>query len=78
MKHSLPAESRQHKEADRTAHQDASVFFSHEGGEALEQVGQRNCGCAIPGSVQDRVGWGFEQPRVVAGDPADGREGWTR
>uniref|UniRef100_A0A8C0BVW1 Pyruvate dehydrogenase complex component X n=1 Tax=Buteo japonicus TaxID=224669 RepID=A0A8C0BVW1_9AVES len=33
-----------------------------EGGEALEEVAQRGCGCPIPGSVQGQVGWGLEQP----------------
>ena len=28
----------------------------HEGGETLEQVVQRSCGCAIVGSVQGQVG----------------------
>ncbi|GAB0193696.1 hypothetical protein GRJ2_001834900 [Grus japonensis] len=44
-----------------------------EGGEALEQVAQRGCGCPIPGSVQGQVGWGFGQPGLVAGVPAHGR-----
>ncbi|KAK4810947.1 hypothetical protein QYF61_013356 [Mycteria americana] len=41
------------------------VFFYNEGGETLEQVAQRSCGCSIPGSVQGQVGWGFEQPDLV-------------
>ena len=44
-----------------------------EGGEALAQGAQRGCGCPIPGSVQGRVGWGFEQPGLVEGVPAHGR-----
>ena len=44
-----------------------------EGGEALEQVAQRSCGCPLPGSVQGQVGWGFEQPDLVADVPAHGR-----
>jgi len=39
----------------------------------VEQVAQRNCGCPIPGSVQDQVGWGFEQPGLVEGVPAHAR-----
>jgi len=27
-----------------------------EGGEALEQVAQRSCGCPLPGNVQGQVG----------------------
>jgi len=33
-----------------------------EGGEALEQVSPRSCGCPIPGGVQGQVGWGPAQP----------------
>ena len=40
-----------------------------EGGEALEQVSQRSCGCPLPG----QVGWGFGQPGLVEGVPAYGR-----
>jgi len=29
-----------------------------EGGEVLEQVVQRSCGCPIPGGIQNKVGWG--------------------
>ena len=32
----------------------------------------RSCGCPLPGSVQGQVGWGFEQPDLVAGVPAHG------
>jgi len=49
----------------------------HEGGETLEQVAQRSCGCPLPGSVH-QVGWGFEQPGLVEGVPAHGREVGTR
>ena len=49
-----------------------------EGGEALEQVAQRGCGCPLPGSVQGQVGWGFEQPDLVEGIPAHGRRAGTR
>ena len=49
-----------------------------EGGEALEQVAQRGCGCPIPGSVQGQAGWGFEQPGLVEGVPAHGRGVGTR
>ena len=49
-----------------------------EGGEALEHVAQRGCGCPIRGSVQGQVGWGFEQPDLVEGVPAQGRGVGTR
>ena len=49
-----------------------------EGGEALEQVAQRGCGCPLPGSVQGQAGWGFEEPGLVAGVPAHGRGVGTR
>ena len=45
----------------------------YEAGEALEQVAQRSCGCPLPGSIQDQVGLGFEQPGVVEGVPAYSR-----
>jgi len=45
----------------------------YEGGEALAQVAQRSCGCSLIGSVQDQVGWGFEQAGLVEGVPAHGR-----
>ena len=44
-----------------------------EGGETLEQVAHRSCGCPIPGSVQGQVGWGFEQPDLMKDVPAHGR-----
>ena len=53
-------------------------FLHREGGEALEQVSQRGCGCPLPGSVQGQVGWGFEQPGLVEGVPAHGRGLGTR
>ena len=34
----------------------------YEGGEVLEQVAQRSCGCLLPGIVQGQVGRSFEQP----------------
>jgi len=43
------------------------------GGEVLEQVAQRSCGCPIPGSVQGQAGWSFEQPSLVEAVPANGR-----
>jgi len=33
----------------------------------------RSCGCPLPGSVQDQTGWGFEQPGLVEGVPAQDR-----
>lgn len=32
------------------------------GGDLLEQVVQRICGCPTPGSVKGQNGWGFEEP----------------
>jgi len=43
-----------------------------EGGEILAQAAQRSCGCSIIGSVQDRVGWGFEQSVLVKDTPSYG------
>ena len=48
------------------------------GNMALEQVAQRSCGCPIPVSVQGQVRWGFEQPGLVEGVPANARGGGTR
>jgi len=42
----------------------------YEGGEALEQVSQRSCGCLLPGSVQGQAGLGFEKPGLVEDVPA--------
>jgi len=46
-----------------------------EGGEVLEQVSQRSCGCPNPGRP-GQVGSGFEQLSHVGGVPALGR-GWN-
>ena len=48
-------------------------MFYKEGGETLEPVAQRGCGCPIIGSVQSQVGWGFEQPGLVKDVAAHGR-----
>lgn len=45
-------------------------MFWDECGETLEQVGWRNCGCPIMGSIQSQVGWSFERPGLVEGVPA--------
>jgi len=50
----------------------------YEGGEALEQVAWRNCGCPLPGSVQGQVGRGLEETGLVEGVPARGRGVGTR
>jgi len=47
------------------------ILYS-EGGEALERVAQRSCGCPLPESVQGQAGRGFEQPGLVEGVPAHG------
>jgi len=44
------------------------VFYS-EGGEALEQVGQRCGGCPVPGDVQGQAGSGSEQPDIAVDVP---------
>jgi len=49
-------------------------FFTYEGGEALEQVAQRSCGCTLPRSVQGRVEGRFEQSGLVEGVTTHGRE----
>jgi len=53
-------------------------IFYCEGGEALEQVAKRSCGCPLPGSVQSKVGWGCEKPGLVEGVPSRGRGVGTR
>ena len=53
-------------------------ILHHEGGETLEQVAQRSCGCPLPGSVQGQAGWSSEQPGLVEDVPAHGRGGGTR
>jgi len=45
----------------------------HEGGETLEKVAHRSCGCLLPGSVQGQVGWSSEQAGLVEDVPAHGR-----
>ena len=50
-------------------------FFHAEGGDALEQVAQGDCGCPIPGGIQGQAGCSSGQPALVVGDPANGREG---
>jgi len=35
-------------------------------------VAQRSCGCLLPGSVQDQVGWSSEQPGLVQDVPDHG------
>lgn len=38
----------------------------------------RSCGYPTPGSVQGQASWGFEQPCVVGGVPAQSRGVGTR
>ena len=40
-------------------------FFHTEGGDTLEQVAQRACGCPIPGGIQGQAGCGSGQPGLV-------------
>lgn len=44
-----------------------------ESGEILPHVAQRNWGCPMPGSAQDKVEQNFEKPDLVEGVLADGR-----
>ena len=44
-----------------------------DGGEALEQVVQRSCGCPIPGGIQGQAVWGPGQPDLVRGNPDHSR-----
>jgi len=53
-------------------------YDHYDGGEALKQVIQRNCGCSLPGSVQGQVGCSSEQPGLVEGVPAHGSGVGTR
>jgi len=53
-------------------------MLHYEGGETLEQVAQRSCGCPLPGGVQGQVGWGSEEHGPVEGVPAHGRGVGTR
>ena len=53
-------------------------ILHHEGGETLEQVAQRSCGCPLPGSVQGQVGRSSEQTGLVEDVPAHGRRVGTR
>jgi len=39
----------------------------YDGGEALEQVAHRSCGCPLPRCIQGEFGWGFEQSGLVEG-----------
>jgi len=48
-------------------------YFYSGSGETLGQVAQRSCGCPIPEIVHGQVGWGFEQPDLVADVSARGR-----
>jgi len=48
-------------------------IFYEEGGEKLEQIAQRSCGCPVPVSIQGEVEWGFEQPDLVKDVSACGR-----
>ena len=52
---------------------DQEEILYSEGGETLEQVAQRGCGCPISGGVLGQVGWNFEQPGLERGAPAYSR-----
>jgi len=47
--------------------------FHTEGGDSLEQVAQRRCGCPIPGYIQGQAGCVSGQLDLVVGDPAHSR-----
>ena len=44
-----------------------------EGGETLEQVAHRGCGCLLLGGIQGQAGWGCEQPGLEGGVSAYSR-----
>jgi len=48
-------------------------FFHTQGGDALEQVAQGDCGCPIPGGIQAQVGCGSGRPGLVVAYPAYSR-----
>lgn len=43
------------------------------GDEAVRQFAQGSCGCPIPQSGPDQVGWGFARPGLVEDAPVYGR-----
>lgn len=45
-----------------------------EGDGALERIFQRSCGCSMPRSVQVQAGWGSEEPGLMGGILAHGKE----
>ena len=45
-------------------------LFHAAGGDTLEQVAQRGCGCPVPVGIQGQAGCGSGQPGLVVGDPA--------
>lgn len=48
-------------------------MFYNEGGEAPEQVAQRDNRCPMPGNIEGQVGQGSEQTDLVEGVPAHRR-----
>ena len=48
-----------------------------EGGETLEQVAQRGCGCPLPGSIQGQAGWDCEQPGLEGEVSLPTAGGWN-
>ena len=48
-------------------------IFHSEGGDALEQVAQRGCGCPISGCIQGQAGCGSGQRGLVVDNPAHSR-----
>jgi len=52
----------------------ANIIKHHsEGGDALEQVAQRGCGCPTPGGIQGQAGCASRQPGLVVDDPTHSR-----
>ena len=49
------------------------LSFHTEGGDTLEQVAQKGCGCPILGGIQGQAGCGSGQPGLVLGDPEHSR-----
>jgi len=48
------------------------------GGDALEHIAQRSCGCPIPGGIHGQAGCGSVQPGPVVDNPAHSRGVETR
>lgn len=50
------------------------ILYSESGAGGPGTAAQRSCVCPIPGSAQDQVGWGPEQPELVGDSPVHIKE----